>query len=234
MFAVKTTYSIKTPDGNEIPFYVTKDNLYFKRADIANAVYGSLFGVIIFSSFENYDGVFASFIECRNLFLEQPQRFIHRDFWRNTFNQDYSKVIANVLDAQHFVKKCFELDLPEEWSLLKVDWVINTLPGRTSAWIEKCYRSLQILATNEEQKQLAHRVYDEAWKILKAREKDATADKRPTVHEVLAKFGLTNDDLIQAVLDVHETKFANEQARRKAEFDNQHNQLKDDLRRLLE
>lgn len=234
VFAVKSTYCIQPSRDVTVPFYVADDNLYFKRADIANVVYGSLFGVCIFSRFENYDDDFVSFIECRNLFLENPLRFINRDFWRNIFNQDYSKVIAEVRDAQNFAEKCFEVDLPKEWSLLKVDWVINTLPGRTSTWIETCYKSLQILATNEEQRKLARRVFAEAWKILKAREKDATADKRPTVHDTLAKFGLTDDDLIQAVLNVHETKFANEQARRKTHFEHEHNVLSIELRQLLE
>lgn len=234
MFAVKSEYCIQPSRDITIPFYVADNGVYFKRKDIANVIYGSLFGVVTFSRFENYDDDFVSFIECRNLFLEQPQRFMNRDFWRNIFNQDYSKVIAEVSDAQKFAKKCFELDLPEEWSLLKVDWVINTLPGRTSAWIEKCYKSLQILATNDEQIKFARRVFDEAWKILKERKKADTADKRPTVHEVLAKVGLTDDDLIQAVLNVHETKFANEQARCKTQFEHEHNVLSTELRQLLE
>lgn len=96
---------------------------------------------------------------------------------------------------------------------------------------------LQITANPRYQRRTkkdAHRVYDKAWEILKAREKDATADKRPTVHDTLAKFGLTDDDLIQAVLDVHETKFANEQARRKTEFIHERNVLSIELRQLLE
>lgn len=234
MFAVKSEYCVQPSRDITIPFYVADNGVYFKRKDIANVIYGSLYGVFTFSRFENYDSDFVSFIECRNLFLENPSRFINRDFWRNIFNQDYSKVIAEVRDAQNFVKTWTVINLPENWSCLNIDWVINTLPSRTSDWIKKCYRSLQILATNDEQKQAARRVFDEAWKILKAREKAATADKRPTVHEVLAKVGLSDDDLIQAVLGVHSTKFANEQARRKAEFDNQHNQLEDDLRQLLE
>ena len=47
------------------------------------------------------------------------------------------------------------------------------------------------------------------------------------------KIGLTDDDLIQAVLDVHETKFTNEQARRKTEFDKQRDELKCELTRLI-
>ena len=107
------------------------------------------------------------------------------------------------------------------------------MPVRTFAWIENFYKSLQILATNDEQIKFARRVFDEAWKILKEREKAANADNRPTVHEVLAKVGLTDDDLIQAVLNVHENKFLNEQARRKTQFDNQHGELLSELRMLL-
>ena len=234
VFAVKSDYCIQPARDITIPFYVAEGNIFFKRTDIADTIYGSLFGVLVFSCFENYDGDFVNFIECRNFFLEQPQRFMNRDFWRDIFNQDYSKVIAEVRDAQHFVKEYFRLDLPEEWHRLKVDAVIANLPVKATEWIEKCHNSLRILATNDEQRKDACRVYDKAWEILKAREKDATADKRPTVHETLAKFGLTDDDLIQAVLDVHETKFAKQQARRKTQFEHEHNVLSIELRQLLE
>ena len=222
MFAVKSTYSIKTPNGNDIPFYVADGELFFDEADLSLEVFSTFYGILKSWYFTNYrvTDCFVKQIDLFNLFKKNPQKFAHHDFWREVFNQDYSKVIAEVTDAQHFVKKCFELDLPEEWSLLKVDWVIDTLPSRTSDWIEKCHNSLRILATNDEQKQLARRVYDEAWKILKAREK---ADKRPTVHDTLAKFGLTDDDLIHATLDAH-----------KAKFDKQHGELESELRRLLE
>lgn len=236
MFAVKSTYSIKTPDGNDIPFYVANSEIFLCYDDLIRAyVKTSYINIDLTKGFDNYGfKVFISLTDFKDATFLFASNWGHSDFWRGIVNQDYSKVIAEVRDAQKFAKKCFELDLPEEWSLLKVDWVINTLPGRTSAWIEKCYKSLQILATNDEQHNAARRVYDEAWKILKARKKDATADKRPTVHETLTKFGLTDDDLIHAVLDAHETKFANEQARRKTQFDNQHGELESELRQLLE
>lgn len=235
MFAVKSTHSIKTPDGNDIPFYVADGELFFKETDLSLEVFGSFYGILKSWYFTNYQVTdnFVKQIDLSNLFKNNPQKFAHRDFWREVFNQDYSKVIAEVLDAQKFAKKCFELDLPEEWSRLKVDWVINTLPGRTSDWIEKCHNSLRILATNNEQRKDARRVYDEAWEILKEREKAANANKRPTVHDVLAKFGLTDDDLIHAALNFHENKFASEQAKRQSEFNKSHAELKAELRRIL-
>ena len=83
----------------------------------------------------------------------------------------------------------------------------------------KRYKSLQILATNDEQHKAARRVYDEAWKILKVRKKD---DARPTVREVLNKYGLTCDDLIQAVLAAYKSK-----------FDSQYSELESELARLF-
>lgn len=236
MFAVKSTYSIKTPDGNVIPFYVAGDSISFAVIDLNPDINTELFPDYYFVNFDNYKGKFINFFELKEgCSFNSPRCFYkNKDFWMHfVYHNDTAKVIAEVRDAQKFAKKCFELDLPEEWSLLKADWVINTLPIRTSAWIEKCHNSLRILATNDKQKQLASRVHDEAWKILKAREKDATADKRPIVHETLAKFGLTDDDLIHAILDVHETKFCNEQARRKTQFAKQHDELLSELRMLL-
>lgn len=236
MFAVKSDYSIKTPNGKDIPFYVANSEIFLCHDDLklagVNTMYLHAKSAEEFDNFPSY--FFISLTDFKDSTLRFAGNWGHSAFWRDIINQDYFKVIAEVSDAQKFAKKCFELGLPEEWSLLKVDWVINTLPGRTSAWIEKCYKSLQILATNDEQKRVARRVFDEAWKILKAREKAANADKRPAVHEVLAKVGLTDDDLIQAVLNVHETKFANEQSKRKADFDNQHIYLEAELRRILE
>lgn len=233
MFAVKSTYSIKTPDGNVIPFYVAGDSVYFKDTDIANEIYGSIFAVFATDVFDNYDGYFVKASRIHSKLYGDPNRFKNLTFWREVFNQDYSKVVAEVR-AQNFLQDFAYIDLPREWDRLNVDFLLNDLHTRASDWIEKCYKSLQILATNDKQKEDARRVFDEAWGILKAREKDATAVNRPTVHETLTKFGLTDDDLIHAILDVHETKFANEQARRKAEFDNQHDELESELRRLLE
>ena len=230
MFAVKSAYSIGDAPDKTIPLYVANNEIYFARTDIADEVYGSLFGILSFKSFENYDGDFANFIDVRDLFLEKPERFMQFRFWLNTFShQNFHNVIAEVTDAQHFVKEYFRLDLPQDWCRLNVDAIIDDLSTRSSDWIEKCYKSLQILATNDEQKKLARCVYDEAWKIIRAREKD----NRPTLHDTLVKFGLSNDDLIQALLERHETKFCDEQARRKTEFEHQRDELKNDLARLL-
>lgn len=235
MFAVKSIYSIKTPDGNDIPFYVAGDKLFFNNEDIDRELYSVIYSGLVSGEFDNYGGYFTNVDKLRDFFCREPERFAHREFWSEIFaNTDSSKVIAEVRDAQKFIKDFTLMDLPDDWTRLNVDAIIDTLPIRTSDWIEKCYKSLRILATNDEQRNAARRVYDEAWKILKARKKDATADKRPTVHETLTKFGLTDDDLIHAVLDAHETKFCNEQARRKTQFDNQHGELESELRQLLE
>lgn len=235
MFAVKSTYSIKTPDGNDIPFYVADGELFFDEADLSMEVFDSFYGILKSWYFTNYQvtDYFVKQIDLSNLFKNNPQKFAHHDFWREVFNQDYSKVIAEVRDAQNFLEDFACINLPRDWERINVDFILDDLHTRTSDWIKKCYKSLQILATNDEQRKLACRVYDKAWEILKAREKAATADKRPTVHDTLAKFGLTDDDLIQAVLNVHENKFLNEQVKRQSEFNKSHAELRAELRRIL-
>lgn len=222
MFAVKSEYSIRTPDGNDIPFYVAGDSIFFATNDLMSDIHTEVFPACYFRSFNNYALRFISLDNLKSGVLNYTAQCFYKNeaFWVHfVCHNDTKKVIAEVRDAQHFVKKCFELDLPEEWSRLKVDGVIATLPTRTSAWIEKCYKSLQILATNYEQHKAARRVYDEAWKILKVSKKD---DARPTVREVLNKYGLTCDDLIQAVLAAYKSK-----------FDSQYSELESELTRLF-
>lgn len=219
MFAVKSEYCIQLSRGITIPFYVADDELYFKDSDIINEIYGSIFYLFSPRSFDNFDGCFVKSNQVFRLFYSQTEQLVHHDLWRDIVNQDYSKVIAEVRDAQHFCKEYFKLDLPEDWSRLKIDAIIADLPGKATEWIEKCHDSLRILATNYEQHKAARRVYDEAWKILKIRKKD---DARPTVREVLNKYGLTCDALIQAVLAAYKSK-----------FDSQYSELESELTRLF-
>lgn len=237
MFAVKSEYSIKTPDGNEIPFYVASDSIFFAVIDLNPDINTEVFPACYFRSFKNYALRFISLDNLKYVVLNYTATPFYKNeaFWVHfVCHNDTKKVIAEVRDAQDFVKTWTPINLPENWSCLNIDWIINTLPSRTSDWIKKCYKSLQILATNDEQRKDARRVYDKAWEILKAREKDDIADKRSTVRDTLAKFGLTDDDdLIQAILDVHQRKFDKEHAKRQAEFDNQHIYLENELRRIL-
>lgn len=237
MFAVKSTYSIKTPDGKDIPFYVAGDSIFFAVIDLNPDIDTELFPDYYFVNFENYKGEFISLVNLKEaVSFNSPRCFYqNKDFWMHfVYHNDTKKVIAEVRNAQQFVKEFFRLNLPEDWSRLDVDWVICHLDTHEKWWIETCYKSLQILAANDEQRKDARRVFDEAWEILKERKKaKANDDKRTTVHEVLNKFGLTDDDLIQAVLNAHETKFAKEQSKRQAEFDNQHIYLENELRRIL-
>lgn len=222
MFAVKSTYSIKTPDGNDIPFYVANSEIFLCHDDLklagVNTMYLNAKSAEEFDNFPFY--FFISLTDFKDSTLRFAGNWGHSAFWRDIINQDYSKVIAEVTDAQNFIKTWTPINLPENWSCLNIDWVIATLPSRASDWIETCYKSLQILATNDEQRNAARRVYDEAWKILKSREKDD--NKYTALHEVLAKFGLTVDDLINATLDAH-----------KAKFDKQHIYLESELRQIL-
>ena len=231
MFAVKSEYCIKPTNDITISFYVAGNDIYFARREISDAVYGSLFGVLSFVEFENCDGDFARFTEVRDFYLEKPSRFMNCDFWHEVFSKNYSKVIAEVRDAQLFVKEHFCLDLPQDWKSLNVDAIIDPLPIRTSDWILKCHNSLLILATNNEQKQIAREVFDKAWKILKSREK--AKDKQLTLREVLDKTGLPVDAFIQGMLNVHKANFDNEQAQRQSEFDKRHEQFKADLYQLI-
>lgn len=238
MFAVKSTYCIQPSRDITIPFYVADNSIFFNRGDLqVSDINTELFPDYYFVNFENYKGEFISLVNLKEaVSFNSPRCFYqNNDFWIHfVYHNDTKKVIAEVRDAKHFVKDFTLMDLPDDWTRLNVDAIIDTLPIHSDVWIEKCHNSLRILATNDEQKQLARRVYDEAWKILKAREKAKNADKRPTVHDTLAKFGLTDDEFIQAVLGVHETKFANEQARRKTQFEHERNVLSIELRKLLE
>ena len=233
MYAVKSDYSVQPPDGKNISFYVAGGHVFFRRADLQDDIDTSLFLSCYFLELTNYTGYFIRFDNLKtSLESNMPRCFRNKNIvWWIYFiyNNNLNKVVAEVTDAQYFVKEYFHLEFPQDWSRLNVDAIIANLPIKATAWIEKCYKSLQILATNDEQIKFARRVYNEAWKIIKAREKD----NRPTLRELLTKFSLTDDDLIQAVLDVHETKFTNEQARRKTEFDKQRDELKCELTRLI-
>ena len=241
MFAVKSTYSIQTPDGNDIPFYVAGDSIFFAVIDLNPDINTEVFPACYFRSFNNYALRFISLNYLKDGVLNYTATCFYKNeaFWVHfVCHNDTKKVIAEVRDAQKFIQEELDFTLPEEWdrfnpSNLVFDTLLTNLHEKPTPWIEKYYTSLQILATNYEQKKAARRVYDEACKILKTRKKDETADKNPTVHEVLNKFGLTDDDLIQAILDTHETKFAKEQSKRKADFDNQHIYLENELRRIL-
>lgn len=223
MFAVKSKYSIKIPDGTNIHFYVAGNNIFFNSADLeCTDIKAALFPAYYFVEFENYKGRFIRLDYLKDGVLNYAAICFYKNeaFWVHFVNHnDTAKVIAEVQDAQDFCQKYFLLVFPDEWHLLNVDDVIDTLHIRTSGWVEKCHNSLRILATNDEQKQIARRVYDKAWQILKERKKD---ENRPTVHEVLAKFGLTDDDLINAVLERHQNKFRE-----------QRGELEAELRRLL-
>ena len=228
MFAVKSTYSIKTPDGKDIPFYVAGDSIFFAVNDLMSDIHTEIFPACYFRSFENYALRFISLDNLKHGVLNYTAQCFYKNeaFWVHfVCHNDTKKVIAEVNDAQTFIQDELHFTLPEEWdrfnpSNLVFDTLLTNLHEKPTPWIEKYYTSLQILATNDEQKQAARRVYDKAWKILKAREK---ADNKYTaLHEVLAKFGLAVDDLIQAVLNVHETK-----------FDKQHDELLSELRMLL-
>lgn len=222
MFAVKSEYSIRTPDGNDIPFYVADDSIFFAITDLNSDIKTEVFPAYFFRSFKNYALRFISLDNLKSGVLNYTAQCFYKNeaFWVHfVCHNDTKKIIAEVRDAQHFCKEYFKLDLPGDWSRLKIDAIIANLPVKATEWIEKCHDSLRILATNYEQHKAARRVYDEAWKILKIRKKD---DARPTVREVLNKYGLTCDDLIQAVLEAYKSK-----------FDIQYSELESELARLF-
>lgn len=231
MFAVKSEYFLQPSRDITISFYVADETLFFKVMDIAEEIYGSIFGYLERYSFDNYQGYFVKQVGFFNLFWQNPEIFARREFWQSIVKQNYSKVVTEVRDAQHFVKEHFCLDLPQDWKSLNVDAIIANLPVKAIAWIEKCHNSLRILATNNGQKQIAREVFDEAWKILQDRKKDEK--NRLTLREVLDKTGLPVDAFIQGMLNVHKANFDNEQARRQSEFDKRHEQFKADLYQLV-